>query len=160
MSVCCECRVLSGRGLCDGLITRPDESYRVWCVWVWSWSLGNEEALAPLGAVVPWRKNSTWNVPWTLPAHVPYDAMWPEHFTLATTSADLHNDLSGSSASCRGLLDATRRSERLLLRSWPKHRLFCLYFQFFSRRTRKRFSDNRKTVLLIKHSNHRQKTVK
>jgi hypothetical protein len=24
--------VLSGRGLCDGLITRPEESYRVWCV--------------------------------------------------------------------------------------------------------------------------------
>ena len=29
--VCCECCVLSGRGLCDGLITRPDESYRLWC---------------------------------------------------------------------------------------------------------------------------------
>jgi len=27
--------VLSGRGLCDGLITRPEESYRLWCVqWV------------------------------------------------------------------------------------------------------------------------------
>jgi hypothetical protein len=24
--------VLSGRGLCVGLITRPEESYRVWCV--------------------------------------------------------------------------------------------------------------------------------
>jgi hypothetical protein len=32
MSVCCECCVLSGRGLCDGLVTRPEESYRVWCV--------------------------------------------------------------------------------------------------------------------------------
>ena len=32
MSVCCECRVLSGRGLCDELIPRPEESYRVWCV--------------------------------------------------------------------------------------------------------------------------------
>ena len=31
-SVSCECCVLSGRGLCDGLITRPDEIYRVWCV--------------------------------------------------------------------------------------------------------------------------------
>jgi len=30
--VCCECFVLSGRGLCDGLITRPEESYRRWCV--------------------------------------------------------------------------------------------------------------------------------
>jgi hypothetical protein len=42
MSVCCECCVLSGRGLCVGLITRPEESYRVRCVWVWSWSLDNE----------------------------------------------------------------------------------------------------------------------
>ena len=30
--VCCECRVLSGRGLCDELITRPEESYRRCCV--------------------------------------------------------------------------------------------------------------------------------
>ena len=30
--VCCECCVLSGRGLCDGLVTRPEESYRLWRV--------------------------------------------------------------------------------------------------------------------------------
>ena len=24
--------MLSGRGLCDELITRPEESYRMWCV--------------------------------------------------------------------------------------------------------------------------------
>jgi len=24
--------VLSGRGFCDELITRPEESYRLWCV--------------------------------------------------------------------------------------------------------------------------------
>jgi len=29
---CCECRVLSGRGLCDQLIICPEESYRLWCV--------------------------------------------------------------------------------------------------------------------------------
>jgi hypothetical protein len=33
MSVCCECCVLSG-SLCERPITRPEESYRVWCVWV------------------------------------------------------------------------------------------------------------------------------
>jgi hypothetical protein len=32
MFVSCECCVLSGRGLCDGLITRPEESYWLWCV--------------------------------------------------------------------------------------------------------------------------------
>ena len=32
MFVCYKCCVLSGRGLCDELITRPEESYRMWCV--------------------------------------------------------------------------------------------------------------------------------
>jgi len=32
MDVCCECCVLLGTGLCDKLITRPEESYRLWCV--------------------------------------------------------------------------------------------------------------------------------
>ena len=32
MEVCCECCVLSGRGLCDELITRPETSYRLSCV--------------------------------------------------------------------------------------------------------------------------------
>jgi len=32
MGICLLCRVLSGRGLCDELITRPEESYRLWCV--------------------------------------------------------------------------------------------------------------------------------
>ena len=32
MFFCCECFVLSGRGLSDELITRPEESYRLWCV--------------------------------------------------------------------------------------------------------------------------------
>ena len=49
MSACCECCVLSGRYLCVRLITRPEESCRVWCVWVWSWSPDNEEALAHWG---------------------------------------------------------------------------------------------------------------
>ena len=30
--VCCECCVLSGRGLCDGLIIRSEKSYRMWRV--------------------------------------------------------------------------------------------------------------------------------
>ena len=32
MGVYCECCVLSGRGLCDELITRPEDFYRLWCV--------------------------------------------------------------------------------------------------------------------------------
>ena len=32
MSDCCECCVLSGRVPRNELITRPEESYRMWCV--------------------------------------------------------------------------------------------------------------------------------
>ena len=32
MFVSCECCVLSGGVLCDVLITRPKDSYRLWCV--------------------------------------------------------------------------------------------------------------------------------
>ena len=51
MFIYCECYVLSGRDLCVGLITRPEKSYRLWCVWVWSWILDNEESLSHWGAV-------------------------------------------------------------------------------------------------------------
>jgi hypothetical protein len=32
MDICLLCLVLSGRSLCDELIARPEESYRLWCV--------------------------------------------------------------------------------------------------------------------------------
>jgi len=48
-SVPCECCVLSAGGLRVRPTTRPEESYRVWCVWVWSWSLDNEQALVHWG---------------------------------------------------------------------------------------------------------------
>jgi len=50
MSACCECFVLSGRDLCDELITRLEESYRLWCVIVCVLENPvNEEALAHWG---------------------------------------------------------------------------------------------------------------
>ena len=50
MFVCCECCVLSGRGLCDELITRPEESYRLRCVVVCDQETSkNEEAMARVG---------------------------------------------------------------------------------------------------------------
>jgi hypothetical protein len=50
MFVCFECCVLSGRGLYDELITRPEESYRLCCVVVCDLvNLMNEEALAHCG---------------------------------------------------------------------------------------------------------------
>jgi len=35
MDICRECCVLSGRDLCDGVIARPEESYRLLCVVVY-----------------------------------------------------------------------------------------------------------------------------
>ena len=84
MSVSCDSCVLSGRGLCDELITRTEESYQVWCVcvcvcececvcvcvcvcvcecvWVWSWIFDNEEALAYLGLLRRGEKNGRQNI--------------------------------------------------------------------------------------------------
>jgi len=58
MDVC----VLSGRGLCDELITRPEESYRPWCVVVCDLEttkilVNEEEAKAHWGAIAPREKN-------------------------------------------------------------------------------------------------------
>jgi len=62
MSVCFECRVLTGKGLCDELIARPEESYRLWRAFVCDletsrmrspWSSG--------GPVAPkWKKEYYW----------------------------------------------------------------------------------------------------
>jgi hypothetical protein len=46
-----ECCVLSDRGLCDGLITRPEESYRLWRVVMCDQETSSEEAKARYGAV-------------------------------------------------------------------------------------------------------------
>ena len=46
--VCYECCVLSGRGLCDELITHPEESYRLWPVVVCDLETSKEEAKSPL----------------------------------------------------------------------------------------------------------------
>ena len=45
MSVSYRCCVLGN--LCDGLITRSEESYRVWRVWVWSVNLNSEKRPRP-----------------------------------------------------------------------------------------------------------------
>jgi len=51
MFVLCEYCVLSGRGLCDELITRPEESYRVCCVIVCDLeNLKNVEAVTRIGS--------------------------------------------------------------------------------------------------------------
>jgi hypothetical protein len=57
MDVClCKCCVLSGRGLCEGPITRPEESYRVWCVELSVIEEPHRRGLGLLGSVEPWEK--------------------------------------------------------------------------------------------------------
>ena len=56
MDVCRECCVFSGRGHCDELLTRPEESYRMWCVVVCDLEttkilVNEEEANAHWGAI-------------------------------------------------------------------------------------------------------------
>jgi hypothetical protein len=63
-SIACERCVLSGSGLRVGLVTRPEESYQVWCVWVWSWILDNEEALAHWGLLHHGKKKKFIWRPW------------------------------------------------------------------------------------------------
>jgi len=42
MSVCCEYCMLPGRGLCDELITRPEEYYRLWWIVVCDLEISRE----------------------------------------------------------------------------------------------------------------------
>jgi len=53
MSVCCKCCVLSGRGLCDELITRPEEYYRLWWVVLCDLETSWRKRLWPTGSVAP-----------------------------------------------------------------------------------------------------------
>ena len=55
----CECFVLSGRGLCDGLITRPEESYRLWCVVVCELETSTMRRPWPTGGCGAKRKNKS-----------------------------------------------------------------------------------------------------
>jgi hypothetical protein len=52
MFVCCECSVLSGRGLCDELITLPDEPYRLWCVVVCDLEISRTRKPGPTGGLL------------------------------------------------------------------------------------------------------------
>jgi len=52
------CCVLSGRGLCDELTTRSEESYRLWCVVVCDLeNLKKEEAMTHVGSQRHNKKN-------------------------------------------------------------------------------------------------------
>ena len=58
--VCSESCVLSGRGLCDGLITRPEESYRQWRVVVCDQETSKTRRLKPATGL--WKIQPQWVV--------------------------------------------------------------------------------------------------
>ena len=60
MFFCCDCCVLSGRGLCDGLITRPEESYRLWRVVVCDQETSKTRRLKPATGL--WKIQPQWVV--------------------------------------------------------------------------------------------------
>ena len=72
MFFCCECCVLACRGLCDEFITRPEESYRPWCVvecnleTAWWGGRGSRWPAAPK------KKKNTWDSA----VYVSVDAAW------------------------------------------------------------------------------------
>jgi hypothetical protein len=82
MSVCCECCALSSRGLCDGQITRPEESYRMWrVVCVISKNLVSE-VIARDWAAAPSEKKKNYMM-----IHLCWDMMWFQTFRRNVMSA-------------------------------------------------------------------------
>ena len=87
MSVCCVCFVLSVRGLCDELISRPEASYRLWYVavcdieisWMrshtsinsdWTYEISSLEETSPRYGVYKLdsqpASTSAYRIPWNL----------------------------------------------------------------------------------------------
>ena len=62
MFVCCECCVLSGRGLCDGLITRPEQSCRLWRVVVRDQETSGKKMRRLKSATGLWKIQPQWVV--------------------------------------------------------------------------------------------------
>ena len=60
MFIGCECCVLSRRGLCDELITRPEESYRLWCVVVCDQETSQARRVKPATGL--WKVQTQWVV--------------------------------------------------------------------------------------------------
>jgi hypothetical protein len=59
--------VLSGRGLCDELIARPEESYQLWCIVACDIeNLVNEEAMTRVGSQRHRKKRNVIMHAWTL----------------------------------------------------------------------------------------------
>ena len=120
MDVCCECWVLSGKGLCDELVTRPEKSYWLWCVVVCDLrrNLVNEETLAHLGLSrlvqtnpsLKWRLYVVLNyiscyscqcISWYLCKKHQWNAQYTEHFINFMSLLQSSSHITTSKPSCR-----------------------------------------------------------
>jgi len=79
MLFCCECCVLSGRGICDGLIIRPGESYRLWRVFVCDQETSKTRRLKPTTGL--WKIQPQWVVR-------PGKQTWKAYYTKETKYGD------------------------------------------------------------------------
>ena len=106
--VCCDCCVLSGRGLCDELITRPEESYRLWCVVVCDletsrmrrpWPALGRRATEKKLYIMGWdwtrdfEARSRWQQPFQNPWRLPCGSDSRQHFP-TTTEQYIHLRIS------------------------------------------------------------------
>ena len=65
--------MLSGRGLCDEPIIRPEESYRLWCVVVCDLeTIKNEEAMTGVGSQRHSQKKTVYTNPSLISRHYAY----------------------------------------------------------------------------------------
>jgi hypothetical protein len=67
---CCECCMLSGTGLCDELITRAEESYRLWCVVVCDLETSRMRRLWPALGRSATKKNQCWKIVFFIVLHI------------------------------------------------------------------------------------------
>ena len=115
MFVCCECCVLSGRGLCDELITRPEESYRL--CWVIVCDLETSRMRRPwpaLGCIATVKKKSQfffwrhWGLPRNLIQEIQSPCRKPKprlfEYKTAVIFTDLRWTNSGISVNPSGFL--------------------------------------------------------
>ena len=75
MDICCECFVLAGRGLCDELITRPEDSYRLWCVVVCDLETSWVRRPWPTGWLLR-RNKKNWGKDWLPQKRRPSNHTW------------------------------------------------------------------------------------
>ena len=96
MFVCCDCCVLSGRGLCDGFITHPEESYRLWRVVACDQETPNTRRLKSVTGL--WKIQPQWVV---TPGKQTTNSIWRQIYLFIISRSVFLSIRSVSDKSCR-----------------------------------------------------------